>query len=132
MDNHVIYLKTESVNENLFSCYHYKYYFIIIRNYIKIVSQFSYSGEELSGVGGLKMSFDFRNFDCRSIFTPVELETSSSDALSRDDLGADFARVFLNLSCSLPPCFVFEDDFCLGEEARIGLSSYKLGFCKTK
>ena len=106
--------------------------FLLLIQITFIVSQISYSGEELSGVGGLKMSFDFRNFDCRSIFTPAELEASSSDPLSRDDLGADFARVFLNLSCSLPPCFEFEDDFCLGEEARIGLSSYKLGFCNTK
>ena len=25
--------------------------------------KFNYSGDELSGVGGLKISFDFRNFD---------------------------------------------------------------------
>ena len=91
--------------------------------YIRTLSQFSYSGDELSGVGGLKISFDFRNFDFWSIFTPVELETSSSEALSQSDLWVDFARVLLNLSCSLPPCFAFEDEVCLGEEARIGRSS---------
>ena len=94
-DNH-IFLNSKLVKENSFVTRNFIY--VINTNYIKIVSQISYSGEELSGVGGLKMSFDFRNFDCRSIFTPAELEASSSDPLSRDDLGADFARVFLNLS----------------------------------
>ena len=55
----------------------------------------SYSGEELSGVGGLKTSLDLRSLDFASIPTPADPEASSSDTLSRGDLCVDLAKIVL-------------------------------------
>ena len=94
-----------------------------------ILSHKSHSGEELSGVGGLKISLDRLNRPSND--TPADPEASSSDALSRGGLCVALTNVLLNLWWSRSPCLAFGDAVSRGADARIGLSSYILGFWNT-